>query len=135
MALSSIVLISSHVSSWTKFGQGESVSRGQPSGGFTFCHDFCSGSSDHFGVNAGFGLMRFRVSNATQAPFAAYDRPFSTYLIGLCMPEAYLQVLTKSGLFSELAVFGGERAPGRRQLAAASDCHLSSIRHRPCSHP
>ena len=35
----------------TQFGHSESVSRGQPSGGFTFCHDFSSGLSDHFGVN------------------------------------------------------------------------------------
>ena len=34
-------------------GHSESVSRGQPSGGFVFSYDFSSGLSDHFGVNDG----------------------------------------------------------------------------------
>src|ERR1041384_7365441 len=42
--------------STTQLGQRESVTRGQPSVGFVFCHDFKSGLSDHFGVNEGFGL-------------------------------------------------------------------------------
>ena len=40
----------------TQRGQSESVSRGQPSGGFVFSQDLSSGLSDHFGVNAGFWL-------------------------------------------------------------------------------
>ncbi len=35
-------------------GQSESVSRGQPSGGFIFWWLFRSGLSDHFGVNDSF---------------------------------------------------------------------------------
>jgi hypothetical protein len=54
----------------TQTGQSESVSRGQPSGGFTFCHDFCSGRSDHRGTNVFPGFIRFSASNATHAPFA-----------------------------------------------------------------
>ena len=38
----------------THFGQSESVSRGHPSGGFTFWCDFSSGLSDQAGVNDGF---------------------------------------------------------------------------------
>ena len=34
-------------------GHSESVSRGQPSGGFVFSYDLRSGLSDHFGVNDG----------------------------------------------------------------------------------
>src|SRR3954469_13462166 len=66
-------------------GQSESVSRGQPSGGFVFSYDFSSGLSDHFGVNEGRWLILFRLLNTTQAPLAAMARPFSTYLIGACM--------------------------------------------------
>src|ERR1700683_1019516 len=44
--------------SGTHFGQSESVVRGQPSGGFSFCQLFCSGLSAHLGVNDAFGLMR-----------------------------------------------------------------------------
>src|SRR3954451_21424345 len=66
-------------------GQSESVSRGQPSGGFVFSYDFRSGLSDHFGVNDGFCLILFKPLNTTHAPFAAIDSPFSTNLIGLCI--------------------------------------------------
>src|ERR1051326_7428404 len=62
-------------------GQSESVSRGQPSGGLVFSYDFKSGLSDHAGVNDGRWLILFNVWNTIQAPFAAIDRPFSTYLI------------------------------------------------------
>src|SRR5437667_11645849 len=66
-------------------GQSESVSRGQPSGGFVFSYDLSSGLSDHFGVNDGRCLILLRLLKTIHAPFAAIDRPFSTYLIGLCM--------------------------------------------------
>ncbi len=66
-------------------GQSESVSRGQPSGGFVFSYDFSSGLSDHFGVNDGRCLILFRPLNTTQAPLAAIESPFSTYLMGACM--------------------------------------------------
>src|SRR5436190_5486198 len=66
-------------------GQSESVSRGQPSGGLVFSYDLRSGLSDHFGVNDGRWLILFRLLNTTQAPLAAIERPFSTYLIGACM--------------------------------------------------
>jgi hypothetical protein len=69
----------------TQTGHSESVSRGQPSGGFTFCHDFSSGFSDQCGVKVSPGLMLFSALNTLQAPLAATVRPFSTYLIGLCM--------------------------------------------------
>src|SRR5689334_12504373 len=69
----------------TQVGHSESVSRGQPRGGFTFWFDFSSGLSDQFGVKLGFGLIRLNVSNTVQAPRAAMVRPFSTYLIGLCI--------------------------------------------------
>src|SRR6476469_5965279 len=69
----------------THTGQSESVSRGQPSGGFVFSYDFRSGLSDHFGVNEGFCAILFRLLKTNHAPFAAADNPFSTYLIGLCM--------------------------------------------------
>src|ERR1700742_4575981 len=64
-------------------GHSESVSRGHPSGGFVFSQDFSSGLSDHFGVNDGRRLILFRLLNTIQAPLAASERPFSTYLIGL----------------------------------------------------
>jgi hypothetical protein len=54
--------------SGTHFGHSESVVRGQPSGGFSFCHDFSSGLSDHFGVNEGLGRMLFSFSKTDQAP-------------------------------------------------------------------
>ena len=40
--------------SGTHFGHRESVSRGQPRGGFCFSQLFRRGLSDHFGVNEGF---------------------------------------------------------------------------------
>src|SRR6476620_246332 len=69
----------------TQVGQSESVSRGQPSGGFTFCHDFSRGLSDQAGVKLGLGLIWFNRSNTAHAAPAARVNPFSTYLIGLCM--------------------------------------------------
>src|SRR5688572_23305652 len=69
----------------TQVGHSESVSRGQPRGGFTFSFDLRSGLSDQFGVNPGLGLIWLNVSNTVQAPRAAMVRPFSTYLIGLCI--------------------------------------------------
>src|SRR5215831_14182886 len=69
--------------SGTHFGHRESVLRGQPSGGFDFSYDLSRGLSDHFGVGDGLGLIRFRRSKTTHAPFAAATATFSTYLIGL----------------------------------------------------
>ena len=45
--------------SGTHLGQSESVVRGQPRGGFSFCQLFRSGLSLHLGVKDGLGLMRF----------------------------------------------------------------------------
>src|SRR5438046_10127773 len=61
----------------THVGQSESVSRGQPSGGFVFSYDLRSGLSDQFGVNDGFCLMWLRPLNTYQAPWAAMDSHFS----------------------------------------------------------
>src|SRR5262245_27331974 len=69
-------------------GQSESVSRGQPSGGFVFSYDFSSGLSDHLGVNEGRWLILFKLLKITQAPLAAIERPFSAYLTGLCMAKS-----------------------------------------------
>src|SRR3981081_1925796 len=69
----------------TQVGQSESVSRGQPSGGFVFSYDLSSGLSDHVGVNDGRWVVLFSVLKTIHAPLAAIDRPFSAYLIGLCM--------------------------------------------------
>src|SRR5947207_4388913 len=66
-------------------GQSESVSRGQPSGGFVFSYDFSSGLSDHFGMKDGRWLILFNPLKTTHAPLAAMERPFSTNLIGLCI--------------------------------------------------
>src|SRR5713226_2164309 len=74
----------------THTGHRESVSRGQPSGGLVFCHDFSSGLSDHFGMNDPPGLMRLAVLNTVHAPLAATLRPFSKYLMGECMQSAPL---------------------------------------------
>src|SRR3954469_6706880 len=103
----------------TQFGQRESVSRGHPSGGFTFCQDFCSGMSDHFGVKLPFGRTELTVSKSVHAPRAAYVRPFSTYLIGLCMPAEYRQGVQKSGIFSYRAVSGAELPPPRAEWSSA----------------
>src|SRR5688572_14639133 len=69
----------------TQVGQSESVWRGQPSGGFVFCHDFRSGLSDQRGVNEGFCCIALAAAKTCQAPLAAIDSPFSTYLIGACI--------------------------------------------------
>src|SRR5919206_699343 len=55
----------------TQVGHSESVSRGQPSGGFVFSYDFSSGLSDHFGVNDGRWLILLRLLKTTHAPLAA----------------------------------------------------------------
>src|SRR5580704_10391534 len=69
--------------SGTHLGHSESVSRGQPSFGFCFSQLFSNGLSDHLGVNDGFGLMEFSLSNTNHAAFAATARAFSTCLMGL----------------------------------------------------
>src|SRR5688500_4436237 len=66
-------------------GHSESVSRGQPSCGLVFSHDFCSGLSDQRGVNEGFCLILLTVLNTCQRPLAVTAIPFSTYFIGACM--------------------------------------------------
>src|SRR5260370_31705230 len=65
--------------SGTHLGHRESVERGQPSGGLVFSHDFRSGLSDHFGVNAGPGLMGIRGSKTAPAPFAGEVKNFFAY--------------------------------------------------------
>src|SRR5207247_4541999 len=57
--------------SGTHFGQRESVSRGQPSGGLTFSQDFNIGLSDQLGVDDRFGLIRFTCSKTHHEPCAA----------------------------------------------------------------
>src|SRR5947208_10807448 len=71
--------------SGTQRGQSESVSRGQPRGGFVFSQDFSSGLSDHFGTNPGFWPIWLSLSKSPQAAPAAYVNAFSAYLIGLCI--------------------------------------------------
>src|ERR1700730_8901448 len=66
-------------------GQSESVSRGQPSGGFVFSYDFSSGFFDHFGGDEGLCFILFNPLNTTQAPLAASESPFSKYLMGACI--------------------------------------------------
>src|SRR5207244_13268612 len=75
----------------THVGHSESVSRGQPSGGFVFSYDFKSGLSDQAGMNDGFCCSLFKPLNTTQTPLAAATRPFSMYLIGACMLELLSQ--------------------------------------------
>src|SRR6187397_2087295 len=79
----------------TQVGHSESVSRGQPSGGLVFCHDFSSGFSDHFGMNDARGLTRLAALNRCHAPFAATDSALSTYLMGACM--AFRRVENEGG--------------------------------------
>src|SRR5215475_9500131 len=71
--------------SLTHLGQSESVTRGQPSVGLVFCHDFSKGLSDHLGINDSLGLNWLKNWIALKAPLATFDNPFSTYLIGLCI--------------------------------------------------
>ena len=90
----------------THIGQSESVSRGQPSGGFTFSHDFSSGLSDQRGVNAGFCLILFNALNTTQAPLAATESPFSTYFTGRCMRSSpWVHKVHKVHTVHEVRVF------------------------------
>src|SRR5215831_17321669 len=72
-------------------GHSESVSRGQPRGGFVFSHDFKSGLSLHFGVKPGFWPIWFTFSKTVQAAPAAIVNAFSAYLIGLCISFELLQ--------------------------------------------
>src|SRR5207302_1617611 len=69
--------------SGTHFGHRESVVRGQPSWGLVFSQDLSSGLSDHLGLNEGFGLIRFNLSNTTQTALAAQERALSMYFAGL----------------------------------------------------
>src|SRR5574341_896427 len=71
--------------SFTHLGHSESVTRGQPRVGLVFCHDFCNGLSDHFGVNDSLGLNWLKNWMVLNSAPAATDNPFSTYLIGLCI--------------------------------------------------
>src|SRR5580765_3345529 len=66
-------------------GQSESVSLGQPSGGFVFWCDLSNGRSDHFGTKDGFWAILFRLLKTNHAPLAVTESPFSRYLIGGCM--------------------------------------------------
>src|SRR5580658_7577379 len=74
--------------SGTQRGHKESVSRGQPRGGFDFSRDFSSGLSDHFGVKDGFsGTRSLMKQNVRHNPLAAMDAAFSRYLMGLCISQ------------------------------------------------
>ena len=66
-------------------GQSESVSRGQPSGGFVFSYDFSSGLSDHFGVNDGPLVDLVQTVEHHPGAVGGDASPFSTYLMGACM--------------------------------------------------
>src|SRR5579862_1896321 len=57
--------------SFTQPGHSESVSRGQPSVGLVFSHDFKSGLSDHFGVNDGFGFFLLKCCTVLNVAAAA----------------------------------------------------------------
>src|SRR6201987_5098445 len=85
--------------SGTHFGHSESVLRGQPSGGLDFSYDLSSGLSDHFGVGDGLGLIPFKRSNTTHAPWAAVTTAFSTYLIGLRILASSSWLLASSRTF------------------------------------
>src|SRR4051812_49521227 len=52
-------------------GHSESVSRGQPSGGFVFSYDLSSGFFDHFGGKEGPWLIFFQVLDTAHPPEAA----------------------------------------------------------------
>src|SRR5687767_2854326 len=96
----------------THVGHSESVLRGQPSGGFVFCHDLSSGLSDHFGIKDGPGLMRLTVLNTDHAPFAATASPFSRYLIGECMRRSYRQISNLQAFLGCLGTMRPELAYG-----------------------
>src|ERR1700704_6521047 len=66
--------------SMTQFGHSESVTRGQPSVGLVFCHDFNKGLSDHLGVNDGLGLYLLNTWIESNSPPAIAVRPRSAYL-------------------------------------------------------
>jgi hypothetical protein len=67
--------------SLTQVGQSESVTRGQPSCGFVFCHDFSIGLSDQRGVNAGFGLYLLKNWIPSNAKPAVNEIALSTYFM------------------------------------------------------
>ena len=135
----------------THVGHSESVSRGHPRGGFTFSHDLRSGLSDQFGVNPGLGLIWLNVSNTVQAPRAAMVRPFSTYLIGLCIvspclclrPEVSQEISPCAGFPQRAGKFRGRMAarPADRARRTGPDglsvggerlyCPDAQARHRP----
>src|SRR5687768_9658318 len=55
--------------------------------------------------------MLFSVSKTTHAPLAANARPFSTYLIGLCMTSILAASRAFAQVFRQKARSGPERAP------------------------
>src|SRR5215470_11051182 len=79
------------------FGHSESVSRGQPSGGFVFWYDLRSGLSDHLGVKEGFWSIWLSLSKTVQAAPAATVSTFSAYFIGLCINLSYLALISIHG--------------------------------------
>src|SRR5437588_10631526 len=102
--------------SGTQRGQSESVSRGQPNGGFVFSHDFSSGLSDHDGTNPGFCPIWLNLSKTNQAASAAYVRAFSAYLMGLCivfellLSEALPRMKIKNTLRTQIPDNPGQRS-------------------------
>src|SRR5688572_9700048 len=110
----------------THVGHNESVFRGQPSGGFVFCHDLSSGLSDHLGMNEGPGLMRLTVLKTDHAPLAATASPFSKYFIGECMWACYRQISDLRPFLGCLGVpwpelaYGGLKGPQKTMPRGAS---------------
>src|SRR5215212_2117685 len=71
--------------SMTHFGHKLSVVRGKPSGGFDFCQDLSRGLSDHFGVNASFGLYWLKNWIVLKRPPATVASAFSACLIAFIL--------------------------------------------------
>src|SRR5215469_10420501 len=69
------------LASFTQVGHSESVTRGQPSCGLVFCHDFSMGLSDHLGVKAGLGLYLLKNWMLLNATPAVVQMAESTYFI------------------------------------------------------
>src|SRR5579863_1037412 len=67
--------------SLTHPGHSESVSRGQPSCGLVFCHDFNSGLSDHLGMNDGLGPYLLKNCTLSKAAPAVTVSARSKYFI------------------------------------------------------
>src|SRR5258708_31871578 len=65
----------------TQLGHSESVTRGHPSVGLVFCHDFKRGLSDHLGINDGFGLNLLNTWIASNSPPASVVSPRSAILL------------------------------------------------------